>query len=140
VVAIDGRVCSTGYNGAPHGMPHCVHPVDERSADRPPTADRCATSVHAETNAIVFAAKHGVSIAGATLYTTLTPCVPCALLILNSGITRVVCAVRYRDATGVRLLRDANVAIEIRDEPTTGDAVESRWRSDSLRGQRGDGI
>lgn len=122
VIAVNGRICASGFNGAPHGMAHCVHPDNERSAT---SADACRTAVHAEANAIVFAARHGVSIDGATMYTTHTPCVSCSLLILNSGITRVICAVRYRDATGVRLLREVGVVVEIHDATTSGDQVES---------------
>lgn len=113
VIAVDSRVCSTGYNGAPHGLPHCLHPPLERSADQSANAPACATSIHAEANALIFAARHGVSVAGGVLYTTLTPCVPCAMLILNAGITRVVCAVRYRDESGIFLLREAGIPVEI---------------------------
>lgn len=107
VIAVDDRVCATGFNGAPHGVPHCEHPVDE------PVDAACQLAVHAEANAIVFAARHGVSIAGGALYTTLTPCVPCAMLILNAGITRVIAAVRYRDEAGLLLLARSGIAIMI---------------------------
>lgn len=112
VIAVDSRVCSTGFNGAPHGLPHCEH-GDELSATSDATDAGCQTAVHAEANAIVFAARHGTSIAGGTLYTTLTPCVTCAMLILNAGITRVVCAVQYRDQTGTQLLSAAGVTVMI---------------------------
>lgn len=115
VVAIDDRVCATGFNGAPRGMAHCVHPPDERSEDRPPTAPSCSWAVHAEANAVAFAARHGIALNGATLYTTLSPCVVCAQLAVNAGITRAICAVRYRDATGINLLVEAGVTVEILD-------------------------
>lgn len=118
VIALDGRVCTTGYNGAPRGLAHCDHPADERSADRPTDAPPCRTATHAEANAIAFAARHGVALAGATLYTTTSPCVACALLVVNAGITRVSYAVPYRDAGGVDLLRSAGVACDqLTDRP-----------------------
>lgn len=107
VIAVDSRVCATGFNGAPHGLPHCEHRDDE------PSDAGCSAAVHAEANAIVFAARHGVPILGATLYTTLSPCVACAMLILNAGITRVISAVRYRDETGILLLQQAGVSVMI---------------------------
>jgi dCMP deaminase len=115
VIALDDRICSTGFNGAPRGMAHCVHPPDERSSELEPTAPTCQWAVHAEANAVAFAARSGIALDGATLYTTLSPCVVCAQLVINAGITRVVCAVRYRDATGINLLDEAGVAVEILD-------------------------
>jgi dCMP deaminase len=110
VVAVDGRICSTGFNGSPHGLPHCDHPVDEVY-----TAT-CTTAVHAEANAVAFAARHGVSIHGATLYTTTSPCLPCAMLIVNAGITRVIYAVGYRSTDGVGLLESADVVVASIDD------------------------
>lgn len=131
VVALDGRVCSTGYNGAPAGIGHCRHPVDERSADRPADAPACATAVHAEANAVSFAARHGVALAGATLYTTLSPCVPCAQLVINAGITRVVYAVGYRSTDGLRLLEEANLLVQSIDDLAQETLVEPGRRKDS---------
>jgi dCMP deaminase len=107
VLAVDGRICSTGFNGSPHGLPHCSHPVDEVYTET------CTTSVHAEANAVAFAARHGVSIQGATLYCTHTPCVHCAMLLVNAGIVRVTCATRYRSDAGVRVLQAASVELWI---------------------------
>lgn len=129
VIAIDGRVCATGFNGAPRGLPHCEHPSDERSVDRPVDAPQCQTSVHAEANALVFAARHGVALAGATLYTTMSPCVPCAMLLVNAGITRVIYAVEYRDAGGVDLLQSADVTVQPLDQLTEESLIVSRWDS-----------
>lgn len=105
VLAVDGRICSTGFNGSPHGLPHCQHTDDE---DFTVT---CTTAVHAEANAVAFAARHGVLIQGTTLYCTHTPCVHCAMLLVNAGIVRVVCATEYRDLTGVRVLEAAHVEL-----------------------------
>ncbi len=113
VVAREGRVLSSGYNGSPAGMEHCTH-GPRRPGDEPVT---CPTSVHAEANAVAFAARHGTALEGATLYTTLTPCRPCAQLIIQAGITGVVAAEWYRDQSGVELLRDAFVSVIVRDGP-----------------------
>lgn len=105
VVALEGRIITTGYNGAPAGMPHCDH--DETFV--PP----CTNAVHAEANALAFAARNGTATAGATLYTTLTPCVPCAQLIINAGIVRVVAHTPYRIMDGWNLLYDAGIELDL---------------------------
>lgn len=102
VLAREGRVLSTGYNGAPAGLPHCtLHAVGES----------CRRAVHAETNAIAFAARHGVPAAGATLYLTHSPCVGCAGLLVNAGVVEVVYDQPYRDPAGIDLLERAGVLV-----------------------------
>lgn len=64
----------------------------------------CEEAVHAEANAVAFAARHGIPLLGSTLYTTLTPCVKCAQLIINAGVTRVVWRTVYRDVAGLDLV------------------------------------
>jgi dCMP deaminase len=98
VISIDGRIVSTGYNGAPPGMPHCNHAVGSN-----PTMG-CRESTHAEANAIAFAARNGVSVLGGTVHTTLSPCYACAQLILSAGLVRVVYDRPYRDLAGLELL------------------------------------
>lgn len=119
VLALDGRVCATGHNGAPRGFPHCDH------TGEPPDAPTCPTAVHAEANALVFAARHGVSIQGATLYCTHTPCSSCAMLLVNAYVTRVVCAMRYRDPMGVHVLREAGVGLWVVENGTLECWIES---------------
>jgi dCMP deaminase len=97
VVAVDGRVVSTGYNGAPAGLPHCDH---EHEVTGALGREHCLTAVHAEANAIVFAARHGAGINHAELFTTASPCPGCANLIINAGITRVVFMALYNNAVG----------------------------------------
>lgn len=125
VIAQDARVVSQGYNGAPAGMPHCDHTCD--CASQFATASMhnlttihspgcaktsaCTAAVHAEANAIAFAAKHGVATGGAHLFTTLAPCLPCSQLIINAGIVRVVYFVAYRERAGISLLASANIEV-----------------------------
>lgn len=120
VIARDGRIISTGYNGAPAGMPHCEH--EKLTFDLPrvspvpplPTAplDRgCRLAIHAEANAIAYAARHGVSVENATLYTTLSPCYACAQLIISAGLGRVVFHRSYRDPAGTDLLMAADIRV-----------------------------
>lgn len=104
VIVREGRIISTGYNGAPSKLPHCDH-----TDDLP--FNGCRVAVHAEANAIAFAARHGVSTNDAILYTTLTPCLPCAQLIINAGITSVVAGELYRDLEGWELLSKVNVEL-----------------------------
>jgi dCMP deaminase len=84
-------ILSTGYNGSIRGLPHCdeVGHMMENG--------HCVATVHAEANAILQAAKNGVRIDGATLYTTASPCWPCFKLIANSGCVRIVYGEFYRD-------------------------------------------
>lgn len=90
----DGQLLAAGYNGAPAGMRHCVHD----------NLETCSRSVHAEVNTIASAAKYGVSLQGATLYVTHTPCVSCAGLLINAGISQMVYRHEFRDLTGLTML------------------------------------
>ena len=91
VLVRDRTILSTGYNGSIRGMPHCdeVGHMMENG--------HCVATVHAEANAILQAAKNGVRIDGATLYTTASPCWPCFKLVANSGCVRIVYGEFYRD-------------------------------------------
>ena len=87
----DRMILSTGYNGAIRGMPHCdeVGHLMENG--------HCVATIHAEANAILQAAKNGVRIDGAHIYTTASPCWPCFKLIANAGLARIVYGEFYRD-------------------------------------------
>lgn len=111
VLVKDRRVISTGYNGAPAGMPHCEHPPN-RLVEVP-----CLIAVHAEVNAIAFAARHGVPTEGSTLYTTDSPCSACAQLVINAGITEVKFGRRYRDLGPTGLLERAGLTVTELGEP-----------------------
>jgi dCMP deaminase len=87
----DRIILSTGYNGSIRGMPHCdeVGHLMENG--------HCVATVHAEANAVLQAARTGVRIETATLYTTASPCWPCFKLVANAGIVRIVYGEFYRD-------------------------------------------
>lgn len=87
----DRTILSTGYNGSIRGLPHCdeVGHMMENG--------HCVATVHAEANAIIQAAKNGVRIDGATMYTSASPCWSCFKLIANAGCVRVVYGEFYRD-------------------------------------------
>jgi dCMP deaminase len=91
VLVRDRTILSTGYNGSIRGLPHCdeVGHMMENG--------HCVATVHAEANAIIQAAKNGVAIDGATIYTTASPCWPCFKLIGNAGLVRIVYGEFYRD-------------------------------------------
>lgn len=112
VISRDGRILSSGYNGAPAGMPHCTHPiVIEQNPEAYTNGNGCTNAVHAEANAIAFAAKYGVSLENSELHTTMSPCVFCAQLIVNAGIVSVFYLVKYRIIDGIDLLKIANIDV-----------------------------
>lgn len=104
VIVRNRRILSTGYNGAPRGVPHC----EEYGCD---ITQRCQLAAHAEQNAIAQAAANGVSCEGGTLYVTCQPCNACAKLIINSGIQRVVFEGDYPDPLAIELFELANVEL-----------------------------
>ena len=99
----DKMIISDGYNGTPSGFENVCE--DENGVTKPYV-------LHAEANAISKVAKSGNSSAGATLYITASPCIECAKLIIQAGITRVVYKDEYRLLDGVELLRRAGIEVE----------------------------
>ncbi|AUV60751.1 deoxycytidylate deaminase [Gordonia phage Biskit] len=98
-----GQLLAAGYNGAPAGMPHCVHTDDQP----------CTRAVHAEVNCIASAARYGVSLTGAEVYVTHSPCVSCAGLLINAGISKVTFYIPFRDEAGINLLEEAGVNVAV---------------------------
>ena len=90
VLVRDKRILTTGFNGSPSGLVHCDH--DGHLL----VEGHCVRTIHAETNAIIQAALHGVSTKGATCYVTHFPCINCAKSLINAGIDRVVYVNSYR--------------------------------------------
>lgn len=115
VIVRDRRVITTGYNGAPQGMKTCVEKQEclRRKLNIPSgTHAEICYAIHAEQNAIIQAAKLGISIEGATLYCTHQPCSVCAKMIVNAGIRRVVFEQGYPDAFSLEFFRETGVAVE----------------------------
>jgi len=111
VIVKDRMVLSTGYNDTPRGMKNCGDGGCDRcrsDAASGTALDTCLC-LHAEQNAIIQAAYHGVGIAGGTIYSTHQPCLTCAKMIVNAGITRIVYQEPYPDALAERMLGEAAV-------------------------------
>jgi len=115
VLVVEKRILATGYNGAPSGVPHCLDTGCLRQQMAVPSGERheLCRGLHAEQNAMIQAAKHGVRIAGATLYTTHHPCSLCAKMAINAGIERIVCCEDYPDDLGRALLASSGVRLEV---------------------------
>ena len=115
VIVKDKRIMTTGYNGAPAGIRTCRDKGeclrDKLGIPSGTHAETCY-AIHAEQNAIVQAAKLGVSIDGATLYCTHQPCSICTKMIINAGIRRVIYQEGYPDAFSLELFREAGVRLE----------------------------
>ncbi len=116
VVVKDRQLLVTGYVGSPAGLPHCDevgHLFRKTIEEDGRVTNHCVRTVHAEQNAICQAARRGIALDGATLYCRMTPCRTCAMLIINCGITRVVCERKYHaGAESEELFRQAGVQIE----------------------------
>ena len=105
VIVRDRTILSTGYNGSIRGMPHCD---DEGHLME---SGHCVATVHAEANAIIQAAKNGVRIDGAEIYTTASPCWNCFKLIANAGLTAVYYGEFYRDRRSVEVAEQLGIAL-----------------------------
>ena len=115
VIVRDNRLLATGYNGAPNNVAHCFQLPGGclREARNIPSGQRqeLCRGLHAEQNAIIQAAVHGVSIEGGTLYATTQPCILCSKMLINSGIKRIVFAGPYPDELAMSLLNEAGVEL-----------------------------
>jgi len=113
VVVKDKRMLTTGYNGAPSGTRHCRETGCIREKLNVPSGERheLCRGIHAEQNAIIQAALHGVSIKDSTLYCTNLPCSICAKMIINAGIKKIVYRSGYADDLSREMLNEARVEI-----------------------------
>ncbi len=111
VLVKDKRILTTGYNGAPAGLPHCLETgcarAEYASGIRP---DLCRT-IHAEENALIQAALFGISTVGASLYCTLQPCAHCAKLLVNAKISKIIYRSLYADSGGLVILEQADIEV-----------------------------
>lgn len=115
IIVKNKRIVTTGYNGAPSGHLSCVEKGEcmRRQANIPSGMQQeLCYAIHAEQNAIVQAAKLGISIDGATMYCTHQPCSICAKLIINSGIVRIVYLNPYPDKLSIEILNEVGVVHE----------------------------
>ena len=111
VIVKDKRLLTTGYNGAPSGLRHCLETGCLREQLNISSGERheLCRGLHAEQNAIIQAAVHGVSIQGATLYCTNHPCSICLKMIINAGITSIVYGAGYSDPLAENMLKEAGI-------------------------------
>ncbi len=115
VIVRDRRILTTGYNGPPKGIAHCDVVGCLREQMGIPSGQRLdiCRALHAEQNAIIQAALHGVSTEGAMIYVTHQPCFTCAKMIINAGIVRVVYGEGYPDELARQVLEEAGVELEM---------------------------
>jgi dCMP deaminase len=117
VIVRDRQILVTGYVGSPVGMPHCDevgHEMSKVINDDGTISDHCIRTVHAEQNAIAQAAKLGVSVNGATVYSHMVPCYVCAKIMINSGIKKFVANKDYHaSAKTKKLFEQAGVVLDI---------------------------
>ena len=118
------NILTTGYNGAPSGIKHCDKSGCIRQQTNTPSGERheLCRGLHAEQNAIIQAAKHGVNIDGATLYCTTMPCVSCAKMLINSGVRRVVFDEGYSDELARAMFIESGVEIEYFENAVGGNS------------------
>jgi dCMP deaminase len=107
LIVKDGQIISDGYNGTPSGFENICE--DDNNVTKPYV-------LHAEANAITKVARSSNSSENATLYVTASPCIECAKLIIQAGITRVVYGEKYRIMDGVELLERAGIDVQILEE------------------------
>ena len=111
VLVKDRRMLATGYNGVPSGMAHCSVGGCLRDRMSIPSGERheLCRGLHAEQNAIIQAAFHGVSIRGADLYCTNLPCVICAKMLINAGVKRIIYLDGYHDPLAMQMLSEVGM-------------------------------
>lgn len=115
VIVKNKRILTTGYNGAPSGIYNCKERGEclrQKLGIQSGKQQEICYAIHAEQNAIIQAAKLGVSIEGATLYCTHFPCTICAKMIINSGIKRIVYIYPYPDDFSINLIKEAGILTE----------------------------
>lgn len=112
VLVKDKRILSTGYNGVPSGLKHCeeVGCIREERRIESGSHHELCRGIHAEQNAVIQAARHGIAIDGAAVYSTHQPCVLCAKILINAGVTEIIFRDPYPDPLSQELLSEADVS------------------------------
>ncbi|MCK8816403.1 cytidine/deoxycytidylate deaminase family protein [Natroniella sulfidigena] len=110
----DKRVLATGYNGAPSGLQHCQEVGCLRDQEEVPSGERheLCRGLHAEQNAIIQAALHGISIEGAILYCTHQPCILCTKMIINAGVDKIIFKGGYPDSLALEMIEEAEIELQ----------------------------
>ncbi len=120
VIAKNKQILCTGYVGSPPGLPHCDeigHQFKQMTHEDGSVTNHCVRTVHAEQNALCQAAKLGVALDGATLYCKMTPCRTCAMLIISSGIRKVIADKRYHaGGESEEMFRQVGIELNYFDE------------------------
>lgn len=113
LIVKDKRILSTGYNGAPCGIKHCEEVGCLREKLNVPSGERheLCRGIHAEQNAIIQSAYHGVSIKGAVLFCTHQPCLICAKMLINAGIRKIYYKEGYADSLSCEMFEEAGIEI-----------------------------
>ncbi len=114
IIVKDKRILASGYNGAPSGLKHCGQIGGcLREQMHVPSGQRheLCRGLHAEQNAIIQAAVHGVSIKDSVLYCTTHPCIICAKMIINSGIKEIITSAAYPDKESKKLLKESGIKV-----------------------------
>lgn len=120
VLVKDKRILATGYNGAPTGLLHCKEVGCVREKLKIPSGERheLCRGLHAEQNAILQAAYHGVSIKGSKLYVTCHPCSVCAKMIINAGIEELIIKEGYPDKMAENILKEGKIKVRYLNKKT----------------------
>ncbi len=109
ILVKDKHILATGYNGAPAGLTHCLDTGCARQKIPSGERQELCRGLHAEQNGLIQAARHGIAVSGATLYSTTEPCSLCTKMLINAGIGRVVFRDEYPDQMAQEMLKQAGV-------------------------------
>lgn len=134
VLVKEKRILATGYNGAPSGLKHCAEAgcLREAGGIEPGSRHELCRGLHAEQNAIIQAAMHGVEISGAAIYSTHQPCVLCAKMLINAGVKAVVYREGYPDELALQMLGEAGIPLT-----RLGGEASSREAHETMAGEGG---
>ena len=121
VAVKDKHILATGYNGAPSGLKDCLELgcLRDKLSIESGTRQEICRGIHAEQNVIIQASLHGVSLEGATVYVTHSPCVLCAKMLVNAKIKRFATFGSYNDGSFVDMFREAGIEFELHKKPAT---------------------
>jgi len=116
VIVKDKRILATGYNGAPSGIKHCEETgcLREKLKISPGERHELCRGLHAEQNALLQAALHGITVESAKIYVTTQPCIICAKMLINAGVKEVIISGHYPDKMARDFLKEAKIKVRIR--------------------------